>query len=354
MKAWGLLLVGLLAIHLVQAEIVSTFQDDFYSGSGCTGSSFDCGTSTDGIIKTSGNVNVTITDDGTTTYICATEFYRNGSFDIKTCIIRQGFNNTICDNPINSYDPGVQDKTNWYNCTSSDMSTCAWNGLGGIPVFATPTPSVAWQYDTDTVNTTQYEFVGFTCNTTPQLTFQPLDQYLRVASNKGTVCSGNQYQSVVFDDYGTGQLSTGQSCTSGSFCDPALMMNYTITANITGQFCTPGCNDNVKNGGESDIDYGGSICGNCTTNGKAGDEFYGFSKELQENDVGILTNTNPFNVSYCPIGEEVGSASIASFGLILLIGGVIMFLLIGTVVLSLMLAVAGIVSFLKKRRKKDI
>lgn len=316
--------------------------NDTYSSANCGGSVFSCGNSTDEIVNVGGTFNATITDDGMTDYLCAV-FISGNNATAKTCIARQGLTNTSCDGVSNVL---LGNHSDYYVCPSG--LNCGW-GKGSIPLLGTPSPTRAFQIDTSVANSQELLFVSFNCTTGDQR--QSATQYLRTVSSKGVTCSGNDYVSAVFDQFGTGVLGRG-SCATGSFCEPSYARNYSALSIVNDTFCTPGCYDNLKNGGETDVDYGGSVCGNCTGKGKANDEYYPIARELQEENGVRFTAATPFNATYCPAAQEASGGIFGTLAILLLVSAVMIILLlliisgVGTAV------VAGIVIFLKNRRKE--
>jgi hypothetical protein len=345
MIKYALLLGILLLCTSAHAVITQTTLDDFSVNNNCNGNLFSCGTNADYIAAVNGGFNTTIaTDDGLATYFCMTNITGVNS-PTTSCLIRGGFNATICD-----IFPEIQaaNHSEFYNC-SSNMVGCGWNGRNAS-VLGTPTPTRNYQINTALTSTTNIIFISYYCNTTP-VAVQSANTFYSVANIKGLGCSGNNYLSYV---YPSGiALSSLASCSAGAFCDPGLLQNYSMSLNISATPCTPGCHDNLQDGSETSIDYGGAICGNCSALGVQHDEFYRLAVELQENNQSTLSGANPFNAAqYCTQGKDTGSSAIAIVFLLLLISGIVVLLL--TLVSAILIAIIalGIISFLKRKRER--
>lgn len=338
-----------LSIQSAYALVSTTTTDSLYPGSGCTGTEFDCGSQNDGIMAPGGTFKVNLTDDTLSTYVCAT-IISGSDANTSTCIIRSGFNNTICDDIIQSTAPGYN-KSHWYTCGSANLSACGWNGNGGIPDFGDSTPT-AFQINTAIENTSQFIFISYVCNNTPKVSSSSPSTFFRTTNTKGVVCYTDDYRSAVFDAYGIAYLSSPQSCSAGSFCDVTSQRNYTISAQITDSFCSPGCDDEVKNGEETDIDYGGPVCGNCSSDGLPRDEFYGFAKEVQESERGTLAPSRPFDsATYCPVGRDVATVSYSYFLSILFISSIVFLGICLLILVGLAIPTVIVARFLKNRRR---
>lgn len=350
MKKELLLMTFLLCASLSTAlDVINT--DDFGVGVNCSGTQYDCGTTTDRIVLLNGKISVNITDDdGLATYYCATQI-DNGNAFTKTCIIRAGFNLTICDDIIAATAPGLN-KSYLYNCTSTNLSTCGWNGIGAIPYFATGNPSTQWQIDSANTNGSTFSFIEYICNDTPKVSIQGLDTAYVTTTTKGAVCTGDQYKSVVYSSIGPTDLSAALSCVEG-FCSISLEYNLTNMSQAFNQtLCTGGCHNFVLDGSETDVDYGGIVCGNCTPDGKINDAFYEFARDLQEENTTILSNTNHFNSNYCAIATESGTAGFGAFLFILILSVVMIIFMIVLIVLILFIILLILATYIKNKLRR--
>jgi hypothetical protein len=299
--------------------------DTFGGGANCTGDNFSCGTTNDGIINTGGTIIVNpIVNDGTTTALCAVNITGNTG-TIKTCIFRQGQSTTACDN---STDVRNGNHSNYYTCPNG--LSCGWNGQNSIPFFMT-TPF------TNTVSRQNIIFIAYTCAGSNINAFQYNNQYLHVIDTKGITCSGNSVMSIGYDGMGSFNLGGYSSCSKKSYCDETATRNYTLSVAMNDNYCVPGCYDGFKNADETQNDYGGKVCGNCTPGSKANDELYPIARQLQEDNSTYLSAENPFNATlYCQQSANVAGAGAGAFMLILFIAIVTITLLVGAIVVLFM------------------
>lgn len=351
---WELLLVSLILIVPVSAITSTTVYDDFSPGVNCVGDALSCGSGTDAIVHLTGTFTANLTDDGLATYVCVLYDPPVGSTSIWSCIIRQGFNTTICD-PIIATTTSNYNKTFWYTCPSTNLTTCGWNGENGIPLLGENAPTDAWVFDTAVVNSSRLTFINFLCNVSPQVSASPVAVELHSFNTKGVICQGNDYASVIYDENSQGvSLGGPLSCSRGSFCDPALNANYSTSSTLNGTYCTPGCHDGAQNGGETDVDYGGFVCGNCSPDGRNSDAFYGFAVEMQESNLEDLSNSYPFNATeYCPLGEQVAGVSFAYLIVILLVSGIFIMVLSTIAGLGIFTIIVTVGKFINRKRRKD-
>lgn len=352
MKQPLFIILLLCILPLATASFTPVIRDSYFNHSAaCSGNNYDCGTNTDGIISMNDEINITIqTDDGLGTYWCAT-FINGSSAKTTTCIIRQGFNTTICDSIINDI---TVNKSEWFNSTTTNMMGIGWNGLHSIPRFASNSPTRTYQINTGIVNSREYVFVEYICNITVKEQIQSATIRIDTIDKKGVICNGNNYESAVYTTNGIRTLFSAQLCAEGTFCDTTLLTNVTSNQNISRNVCTPGCNDNMQDGAETEADYGGIICGNCTEKGKKSDAYYSFAKEIQISAHGSLNNENRFNASaYCASGQDVGAGSFASIGIIIIITVVtLLFLLLIIGFFVIFFTVLVIAYFRRKQGKK--
>lgn len=334
----ALLLLLLIIPAAVLGIIDGLPQDDFASGSNCQGTSFSCGTASDGIVSLGGSINITLTpDDGTTTAVCAI-FLDGSTAQLSTCLFRQGQSTTSCDA---DHDVLLGNHSSYYVCPSG--LSCAWNGQNGIPVFLT-TPN------TSSTGRWSVLYASYTCNGGSVTVNDGVAQTYHSIDAKGVTCSGTSIQSTAYDNYGGFLLGGVASCESGGFCDDGSLRNYTTNAAMNGSFCTPGCYDNIKDGQETDVDYGGAVCGNCTPDGKQQDAFYPFAREFQEGNTTLITKNNPFNsTTYCAQGEDVAGASTMMLLYMMVLGGVACVLIATAAGLLLGLSGVGIAKLIKKK-----
>jgi hypothetical protein len=342
-----LFLLCLLLLPLAHASLSPIITDDFYAGNNCSSDTFNCGTFNDSIIAQNGTFSVNISNDDFQTRAFCAILISGSNATATTCIFRNSYALSSCDS-FSTVSLG--NHSDYFPCTSSNMSLCGWNNLGNISKFGNATPKRTFQIDARIAATTQIIFTSYICNGTPNTSTQNPTSYFRVVTNKQTFCAGNAYQSGISDNLGTAFFSDPQICLFG-FCDPGLNQNISIQNNFSQSFCAGGCKNNIKDGGETDIDYGGVICGNCTPTGKAQDEFYGFAKELQEGNRSFLSNNDPFNASvYCPAGKQVAGVGLFDLLLVLLSGGFIfVFIILFLIILIVLFVILG--RFLKKKHK---
>lgn len=337
----------LLLAHGAVALSIVRVSDSFYPGSMCTGGFFDCGTSSDGIVDVGGTIKGSINDDTLSTYVCLTATI-GGTSTTQSCIIRQGFNDSICDPLLSIITPGFN-KTGFYTCPSANLSTCSWNITA--PAFVKSFPSNNWSLDSSLIQSMQYAFSSYYCNVSNQTVQQGSTFTARVVQQKSVTCAGSAYQSIVTDTLGSTNLGGTRICSAG-FCDPTRTQNYTTTQNITGDFCTGGCSDNLKNGLEIETDYGGAVCGNCTVGAKANDQYYQIAKELQEGNSTILTPENPFNPAYCATSQGVVGGASAIVVIVLLILFFLILLFSPFFIIGVMFLLYQITRFIRKKDKK--
>lgn len=321
--------------------------DDFFNGTNCNGDTFSCGTTNDLIDSVGGNYNVTIgNDDGKMTMLCAIKIVGTTA-SVSSCLYRSGANSSSCD-AVSEVANG--NHSQYYAC-GANMTGCGWNANNGIPLFGIASPLYSFQLNTSAVGDYQYVFSEYSCNSTMVVASQLNNSVLHVAGNKGVLCNGNGYASVAYANNAT-MLGGTRSCVGTAFCDDGILRNYSMVDPISGYFCTPGCHDGIKDGNETDVDYGGKVCGNCTPNGKNSDPYHMVAVELQESKGVMLSASAPFNVSFCDAGEQVIASSTTGFLIVLLVSGVILVAIVAIILALGLPWVVGILRLGKYLKKK--
>lgn len=323
--------------------------DSFGSGSNCVNDSFSCGNLSDNILNVGGEVIINITqDDNSFNYTCLLETVGSSVY-IRSCLMRYGLNDSYCDGSLRVTNT-FWNTSFFYNCPVGSMVGCGWNGLNGIPKFS----SASFGLDTGVENRSVFSVANYVCdNNNSGTVFLGLLHNISVSDRKGSFCVGDGFSGGVYVLNSFVLFSDIKTCSLGSFCDSSILNNYSISSLINGSFCVGGCNDLVKDGSETDVDYGGFVCGNCSPLGKSSDTYYNFARELQGSNVSgfYFSPVTPFNSSFCSLGSDVGNSTIMQLLFLLLISG-ISFIFIIVIILLISIPIGlKIVKYIKDKRR---